>query len=105
MPRSKDERVFPSISFYQTDAGRPVAELHEVRAVLQAHGAPKDFSWHAFRHTLATWLENAGHDHFDRALCLNHTIPGVTSGYSHGFAMDRKRAVLEKWAKHCEGLL
>ena len=68
-------------------------------------GAPADFSFHAVRHTLATWLENHGHDKFDRALVLNHAEAGVTAGYSHGYALDRKRELLAKWADHVERLV
>jgi integrase len=68
-------------------------------------GAPKDFNYHACRHTVATWLENQGHDEFDRGLILNHSSSSVTAGYSHGFAVDRKLALLQKWSDHVEGLV
>ncbi|WP_108682098.1 integrase family protein [Methyloceanibacter sp. wino2] len=68
-------------------------------------GAPADFNYHAVRHTVATWFENEGHDDFDRGLVLNHARSGVTAGYSHGYALDRKRALLEKWADHVASIV
>ena len=36
---------------------------------------------------------------------LNHSGSGVTAGYLHGHALDLKRELLDKWAKHVEGLV
>jgi integrase len=68
-------------------------------------GAPADFTYHAMRHTVATWLENNGHSEFERGLVLNHSGSGVTAGYSHGYALDLKLALLTKWADHVERLV
>jgi integrase len=77
-----------------------------LRQDLIKHGAPKDFFAHACRHTVATWLENQGHDEWERGLVLNHAGGGtVTAGYSHGYALDRKRDLLIKWSDHVERAL
>jgi integrase len=85
--------------------GLPIWPGSPLQKKLVEAGAPADFAFHTVRHTLATWLENQGHDNFDRALVLNHASGGVTSGYSHGYAIDRKRDLLTKWADHVEGLV
>ena len=36
---------------------------------------------------------------------LNHSVSGVTAGYSHGYPLELKRTLLEKWADHVEGLV
>lgn len=72
---------------------------------LVKHGAPPDFSFHAVRHTVATWLETKGRDDFDRGLVLNHAGSGVTAGYSHGYGLDRKRDLMELWSNHVEALV
>ncbi|HZP09748.1 integrase family protein [Methyloceanibacter sp.] len=82
--------------------GVPLSPTGPLKKKLVKAGAPADLTYHAFRHTLATWLENNGHDTFDRALVLNHAEAGVTAGYSHGIALERKRELLEKWADHVE---
>jgi hypothetical protein len=46
---------------------------------------------------VATWLEKQGHSEWERGLVLNHSDSGVTAGYSHGYPLDRKRELLEKW--------
>jgi hypothetical protein len=58
----------------------------------------------AWRHTVATFLETAGHWEWERGLVLNHSGGGVTAGYSHGNPTDLKRALLCEWADHVEGL-
>lgn len=56
---------------------------------------------HGTRHTLASWLQQEGHDGYDRALALQHAAAGtVTAGYSHSHSLDRHRELLEKWAGH-----
>ncbi len=65
--------------------------------------APRDFKLHTFRHTIATYLENSGRSEWERGLVLNHSGSGtVTGGYSHGYPLDLKRALLTEWAKHVE---
>jgi integrase len=82
------------------DPGTPLSEK------LVEFGAPKDFNFHAVRHTIATWLENAGHSEYERGLVLNHSgKAGVTAGYSHGYPLDLKRQLLCKWADHVEKLV
>ena len=72
---------------------------------LVKHGAPKDFYFHAMRHTIATWLQNKGHSQWERSLVLNHSSSGVTAGYSHGYPLEPKAKLLGKWAAHVEELV
>ena len=90
----KDERVFPNVH---------PGERLRVRIV--AGGAPKDFNYHAARHTIATWLETKGHSLWERGLILNHADGGVTAGYSHGDPRDKKLELLTKWSDHVEQLV
>jgi integrase len=72
---------------------------------LVARGAPADFAYHTWRHTIATYLESAGHSEWERGLVLNHAGSGVTAGYSHGTPLDLKRALLCEWAEHVQRLV
>ena len=84
---------------------RPWPNMRQTAKLIE-HGAPKDFSYHAVRHTVATFLENAGHSEWERGLILNHSGSGsVTAGYSHGYPLDLKRMLLTKWADHVEQLV
>jgi hypothetical protein len=47
----------------------------------------------------------AGEKTLAERLVLNHSGSGVTAGYLHGHALDLKRELLDKWAKHVEGLV
>jgi integrase len=83
---AEGDRLFPGLPIYLTKAQRPGFDGHDLTAKLIEHGAPKDFSYHAIRHTVATFLENAGHSEWERGLILNHSGSGsVTGGYSHGY--------------------
>jgi hypothetical protein len=57
------------------------------------------------RHTLATWLQNAGYSEWKRGLILNHAGTSVTAGYSHAYAVDLKRDLLTKWADYVASLV
>ena len=103
-PLLPNEDAETDLIFPGAHKGLPIWPGSPLQKKLVNAGAPSDFAFHTIRHTLATWLENQGHDQFDRGLVLNHAGSGVTAGYSHGYAIDRKRALLDKWADHVEDL-
>ena len=66
----------------------------------------KDWTYHACRDTVTTWLQTEGHSEFERGLVLNHAGAGtVTADYSHGYPVKLKRELLEKWAQHVENVV
>jgi integrase len=89
----------------RTKAGRLIFRSTPLMNALIRNGAPEDFSFHAWRHTIATWLEDQGHSEWERGLILNHAGSGVTAGYSHGYPLELKRQLLGKWADHIEHLV
>jgi integrase len=98
-------RVF-ALPLCQTQAGRPYFNGSPLTKRLIAAGAPRDFTYHTARHTLATWLQTQGHSEWECGLVLNHAGSGsVTAGYSHGYPTALKLAVLTKWADHVERLV
>ena len=100
-----DALVFPGLPMRTTPADGQVFIGNPLKHKLVDRGAPADFAFHTWRHTLATFLENAGHSEWERGLVLNHSGSGVTAGYSHGHPLDLKRALLVKWAEHVERLV
>jgi integrase len=106
IPAVTEGRVFPSLPVYRTKSGRRVFKGDELKAALVDRGAPADFTFHGWRHTIATFLEDEGHSEWERGLVLNHSGSGsVTAGYSHGYPLDLKRTLLAKWADHVEGII
>ena len=107
MPNSdKDpDVVFPGLPVHETEGGRPTFYGVPLQRKLVERGAPADFSYHAWRHTVATFLENAGRSEWERGLILNHAGSGVTTDYSHGHPLALKREMLCKWADHVESLV
>ena len=101
-----DSRVFPTLTIYTTAAGRQWFDGNRLIRRLVEHGAPEDFSFHAARHTIATWLHERGHSDWECGLVLNHASTGSVTGvhYLHSTALNLKRSLLEEWAEHVEGL-
>ena len=97
--------MFPGLPVHETEGGQPTFYGVHLKRKLVEHGAPADFGYHALRHTVATFLENAGHSEWERGLILNHGGSGVTADYSHGHPLELKRAMLCKWADHVEKLV
>ncbi len=102
LPKKEDDN--PYVFRGRGRAPLSVTGLMLQRKLIKA-GAPADFTYHACRHTAATWLEDHGHDEFDRALILNHSSGSVTAGYSHGLALKRKASLLTKWSDHVEAVV
>lgn len=101
LPKADDDLVFPG-----RHHGKPMDPGTWFQRKVQKASGVKGWGPHAHRHTMATWLENAGYDKHQRALALNHSEGGgVTAGYSHGFPLDKKRAVMEAWSDHVESVV
>ena len=98
-------RCFRGCRCTRPRGGRPTFFGVPLKRKLVEHGAPKDFSYHAWRHTVATFLHNAGHSEWERGLILNHAGSGVTADYSHGHPLALKRDMLCEWAGHVERLV
>jgi hypothetical protein len=64
-----------------------------------------DWTYHACRDTIATWLQDQGHSEHERGLVLNHAETSITAEYSHGYPVKLKRKLLERWAEHVENLV
>jgi integrase len=104
--RGDSPLLFPSLIISENKGGQKSHHDSALKARLKARGAPKDYYAHACRHTIATWLENEGHSEWERGLVLNHSGGGtVTAGYSHGYPLELKRRLLEKWARHVEQIV
>ena len=87
----QENRVFASLPLYANKkTGRPQFQRGRwLYKQLAKVGGPKfdHADYHAWRHTLATWMENEGYSKEERGLLLNHKETGVTAGYSHGYAL------------------
>ena len=96
LPHLDDDLVFPG-----RHKGKPMDPGTWLMARVRERSGVNDWTYHACRHTIATWLQDQGHSEYERALVLNHARSGtVTSSYSHGHAIALKRELIEKWADH-----
>jgi integrase len=102
---STTDRLFPMLAVAHTPGRSLNADDAVLKAQLKRAGAPKDFTAHIFRHTVATFLQTAGHSEWEVGLALNHSGSGVTAGYSHGYPLELKRELLTAWSDHVERLV
>ena len=94
--------LFPS----RIKDGAPASIGTQFQRKVRAASGVADWFPHAHRDTITTWLQGKGYDLYDRGLVLNHSGSGtVTGGYSHGFSLDRTRALLDEWADHVSGVV
>ena len=106
LPRLDSDLVFPGRgSTKPTDAGKkalrkPLVPGMALKAKVRENSSVTDWTYHACRDTISTWLQDQGHSRYERGLILNHSEGGVTADYSHGYSVDLKRQLLEKWADH-----
>jgi integrase len=108
VPKRHDTLVFPGLRIRHSIADRATVYSHAIRRQLIKSGAPKDFTFHAMRHTLATWFEEQKYSEWERGLVLNHSGSGsVTARYSHGRIgpLEIKLEMLTAWADHVEKLI
>ena len=105
LTRHKEDRLFHGLPVSMSKAGRLQFNDGRLKKKLKQNGAPKDYYPHAWRHTIATFLQNAGYSEWERGLALNHSGTTVTAGYSHGYPLELKRKLLEQWATHIEQLI
>ena len=105
------DRIFPGLPVHETEGGQPTFYGVHLKRKLVEHGAPADFRYHAWRHTIATWLrknggpKNQGHSEWEIGLVLNHSSGGVTAGYVHDYPAERALTLLSEWADHIERLV
>lgn len=101
LPRTDDNLMFPGrIKSKAIWPGSPL--LKKVREL----SGVDDFRFHAFRDTVATFLQNREHDEHEIALVLNHAGGGtVTRTYIHSYPLAKKRRMLEAWAEHVESIV
>jgi len=106
LPRLDNDLVFPGRDPGGPKVGgkkqprKPLVPETALKAKVREKSKVEDWTYHACRDTIATWLHDQGHSKYERGLILNHAESGVTADYSHGYPVELKRELLEKWADH-----
>ncbi len=99
LPRLDNDLVFPGREAAKPTR-KPLVPSTALKAKVREESGVADWTYHACRDTITSWLQNEGHSKYERGLILNHSEGGVTADYSHGFSLKLKRQLLEKWADH-----
>jgi len=106
LPRLDNDLVFPGRDPGEPNSGgkkkpcKPLVPDTALKAKVREKSNVADWTYHACRDTISTWLQDQGHSKYERGLVLNHAESGVTADYSHGYPVELKRELLEKWADH-----
>ncbi len=106
LPRLDDDLVFPGRGTAKPTVNgkkaprKPLVPGMDLKAKVRKQSGVADWTYHTCRDTISTWLQGEGHSKYERGLVLNHAESGVTADYSHGYSVDLKRRLLEKWADH-----
>ncbi len=106
LPRLDNDLVFPGREAPKPAGGapkppgRPLVPGMPLKAKVRENSRVADWTYHACRDTISTWLQDQGHSRYERGLILNHAEGGVTADYSHGYSVELKRGLLESWADH-----
>ncbi len=106
LPRLDDDLVFPGRGTAKPTVNgkkaprKPLVPGMDLKAKVRKQSGVADWTYHTCRDTISTWLQGEGHSKYERGLVLNHAESGVTADYSHGYSVDLKRQLLEKWADH-----
>ncbi len=106
LPRLDNDLVFPGRDPGEVKDGgkkrlrKPLVPGTTFMTKVRKISTVADWTYHACRDTISTWLQDQGHSKYERGLILNHAESGVTADYSHGYPVELKRELLEKWADH-----
>ena len=94
--RSRDGHVFPG-----PRSGGALGET-AFKKLLDRLGA--GVTAHGFRSTFRDWCGDVGEDRTVAELCLAHAAGNRTEqAYARSDLLERRRALLGKWARHCTG--
>ena len=100
IPKVDADLVFPG-----RHHGKPMHPGSPLQRKIRELSGVSDWTYHACRDTIATWLQDQGHSEHERGLVLNHAETSITAEYSHGYPVKLKRKLLERWAEHVENLV
>jgi integrase len=96
-----DDLVFPSAS--RTGEVQPLSDAAFDRLLKNRMGV-KGATPHGFRTSFRSWAADHGADREVAELCLAHRIGSeVEQAYQRSNLLNRRRALLERWAQHVEG--
>lgn len=96
-PHARDGNLFPSVTGRGIMAEMTMIELMKRRDMVERP--------HGFRTSLRTWLaECTDAPHEVAEACLAHvTGSKVVNAYRRTDYLEQRRALMERWAKHCAG--
>lgn len=91
----QDEYLFPLHSALYGKRGKSVQRQLSFREVLDSAGIEGNYTFHSWRHTVATRLAEAGVSKDTRKMILGHTTDENAERYDHAEHLDEIRKALE----------
>ena len=82
--------------FVNENTGKPLSDMTLSKLV---HDRGCQWVPHGVRACFTTWAEDEGIDYNVREMCLDHRKRGVEAAYARSDLLERRRSVMEQWAK------
>jgi integrase len=90
---------------FTRDSERPIAGMSDLKAAVDKASGLSGWRMHDLRRGVRTGLAQLGVAHEVAELTIGHTLPGLIQRYNcHSYA-DEKRAALQRWADHLQGIV
>ena len=83
--------------FSTTGGNRPIGDFSGIKNKIMKVSKTSNWRFHDFRRTMATFLADAGMDHYTIKSALNHKDTSVTGIYDRSHHIIRKKNALNAW--------
>ena len=91
-------------AFTNPTTGAPISDGAAQRLKIR-NGLHEEITWHGWRHTASTLLNEQGFNHDHIELQLSHVDKNTVRGtYNHAQYLDARRHMLQRWADYLDGL-
>ena len=91
-------------AFTNPATGEPISDGAAQRLKIR-NGLHEEITWHGWRHTASTLLNEQGFNHDHIELQLSHVDKNTVRGtYNHAQYLDARRHMLQRWADYLDGL-
>ena len=92
IPRNNGRYIFST-----TGGEKPIGNFTKIKEKLTKQSGVKDWTYHDFRRSMATTLEECGYDRYTIMFALNHTDTSITAVYDKSSHLTKKKMALEEY--------
>ena len=91
-------------AFTNGNSGKPITD-GALQRLLVRNGLHDEITWHGWRHTASTLLNEQGFNRDHIEIQLSHADGNKVRGtYNHAQYLEDRRAMLQRWTDYLDGL-